>query len=181
MNNPNFHTGLVMASCPCIKHEELSRSREFSVYKFAAKKHKKIEARKLKELWFVTQYASALCTACAKYCKDHLLNQTCSEQTPQKIKIDYNDINKVIKYIESGVLKEELLVRIASALGGSQKESIYNDILDINSSYKNESVLKSFNVYKWLSDRNAIVTEFLKSCSRVTNDDTNRKKTSLCS
>ena len=165
-----------MASCPCIKHEEFSRGREFSVYKFAAKKHKKIVERKLKELGYVTQYASALCTACAKYCEDHLLNQTCSEQTPKKIKIDYNDINKVIKYIESGVLKEEILVRIASALGGSQKENIYNDILDINSSYKNESVLKSFNVNNWLSDRNAIVTEFLKSCSGVTNDATNSKK-----
>ena len=69
----------------------------------------------------------------------------------------------MIKHIESGVIKEETLVRIASMPGSSQNESIYNDILDINSSYKNDSVLKYFNVNQWLSDRNPIVTEFIKT------------------
>ena len=86
-------------------------------------------------------------------------------------KNDYNDINKVIKYIESGVLKEETLVRWVSR----KKESIYKDMLDINASYKNGSVLKYFNVNQWLYDKNQIVTEFRKSCSGLTNDNTNSK------
>ena len=79
----------------------------------------------------------------------------------------------MIKYIESGVLKEETLVRWVAR----KKESIYKDMLDINASYKNSSVLKYFNVNQWLSDRNPIVTEFIKSCSGLTNDNINSKKT----
>ena len=57
-----------------------------------------------------------------------------------------------------------------------KKESIYKDMLDINASYKNGSVLKFFNVNQWLSDRNPIVTELIKSNSGLTNDNTNSKK-----
>ena len=89
---------------------------------------------------------------------------------PKIKKNDYYDINKVIKYliwcVKGGNASKD----------SSQKESIHNDILDINSSYKNDSVLKYFNVNQWLSDRNQMNIEFIKSCFGLTNDDTNSKK-----
>ena len=50
----------------------------------------------------------------------------------------------------------------------------------LNTSYKLDSTLKSFNAEKWLSERNSVVAAFIKNCAGLDTDDSENNKKNSC-
>ena len=151
--------------CSCSKHEEFSVGKEFKVYKIQSKKFKQGVTKLIRDQGYLGLYSESLCTACAAVCEADFSSSSENIPSVKQIKTDLSCVDTVMKSIKENVLSEEILTKLASALGKSQKDDIYNDSTDITSGYNVDSVLKSFNAKRWLSEKNCILTSFILSAA----------------
>ena len=169
-----------MPTCSCKEHETFCKEfPSFKVYKCSSKKHKTKSVEKLRKDGILPPYSKYICTGCVNYCEKYMLNQEASDEPPTK-KCRTEHVALVLEDIKNGVLSQDDSELLASALGSSIKDDIFNDSISINQLYQDEKYLQSFEVSDYFYQRNSVLTSFMSSAAGITESEAKKKMLLLC-
>ena len=145
---------LMKKKCGCKRHADFDGDEEGvsgnNLVKISNKKIKSSVLSELRRLGEITHKTNYVCTSCIKNAEN------CMEK-----KVDSFD--DVMTKISSNQYDENQLVKIASALGESQRDAIKKDALQLSSDYRFLDNIHSFDPQKYFSARNTILVAFMLS------------------